>query len=610
MLAPDERSLYTAALTPPPGLVFDQAIATTYSLDPLTLLTIPVHLALGERSVAKGREDNGIMVLEGLRRVIARLSVYTQQGKIQVPASHQILFGLLETMVIEVQAPRGGVFHPKLWLLRFVAPDSAEPPHLRLLILSRNLTMDRSWDLSLQLEGQPGRRGRAVNRELADFIAALPELARNPVPAARQHQAALLAEEVRRTDWELPHGFESIRFHILGRKRRPWQPPEARRLVVISPFCDNQALAKLCEQTDVAEALISRPETLAELSAETRNRFKQCLILQEAAETEDGEDQEGLVSKDTLGLHAKAYIFQNGWHTHLVMGSANATDAALRRSENIEILVELSGKTSKVKGIDDILHPEGLGRLLEPYQDIGIFPPPDPEVQQATRALERAQKELSSADLRVFCAQGQEQESWRCHLKTQELAEPAGVAAIRAWPITVPSEYARDIGGLFLSGEALLGTFSPQALTGLIAFELNSPFPRLNLRFTLNLPVEGMPAERDAAVFRTVIRNQQGFMRYLLMLLHEVADMPFGTVLSASLIGLTPGNWRRRATEVLPLLEELVRAYCRNPNKLQDIGMLIDRLNKLPQTSEPIVPPEFLHLWQIMAAVLEKKDEL
>jgi len=36
MLNPDARSLYTGAVCPPPGYVFDQAIATTYSLDPAT----------------------------------------------------------------------------------------------------------------------------------------------------------------------------------------------------------------------------------------------------------------------------------------------------------------------------------------------------------------------------------------------------------------------------------------------------------------------------------------------------------------------------------------------------------------------------------------------
>ena len=42
MLNPDSRSIYTSALTPPPGMVFDEGLGTTFSLDPTTLLSIPV----------------------------------------------------------------------------------------------------------------------------------------------------------------------------------------------------------------------------------------------------------------------------------------------------------------------------------------------------------------------------------------------------------------------------------------------------------------------------------------------------------------------------------------------------------------------------------------
>jgi hypothetical protein len=31
MLNPNSRSLYTSALTPPPGMIFDEAVATTFS---------------------------------------------------------------------------------------------------------------------------------------------------------------------------------------------------------------------------------------------------------------------------------------------------------------------------------------------------------------------------------------------------------------------------------------------------------------------------------------------------------------------------------------------------------------------------------------------------
>lgn len=44
MLNPDQRRLYTDALRPPLGYRFTEAIATTYSLELQTLLTVPLHL--------------------------------------------------------------------------------------------------------------------------------------------------------------------------------------------------------------------------------------------------------------------------------------------------------------------------------------------------------------------------------------------------------------------------------------------------------------------------------------------------------------------------------------------------------------------------------------
>ena len=49
----------------------------------------------------------------------------------------------------------------------------------RLLVLSRNLTFDRSWDVALALDGELlPRRTVANSRPLSDFVAALPAMAR------------------------------------------------------------------------------------------------------------------------------------------------------------------------------------------------------------------------------------------------------------------------------------------------------------------------------------------------------------------------------------------------------------------------------------------------
>ena len=343
MLAPDTRSFYTGAVSPPPGYVFDQAIATTYSLDPETLLLLSTYLSLARHSYAD--RPDPIELLESLRRLSGCLSVYVDHDSIKTPSRDSVLYGLLEPMIAQVKAPRGGVFHPKIWVLRFVEPDSDDPPLIRLLVLSRNITYERSWDIALRLEGRPGRRFIAANRPLGEFLCSLPEIAAGRMPLSRRRQAAMLAEEVRKTVWELPDGFEKVSFHITGTTNRSWMLPRSKRMAVISPFLTDDALLWLSGMTEDLVAVVSRPEELEWLAPDTLELSEKYFTLDEAAETEEGEDPG---NRDTLGLHAKAYVVEKGWNTRLYIGSANATGAALLRRSNTEILVELVGKRSRV----------------------------------------------------------------------------------------------------------------------------------------------------------------------------------------------------------------------------------------------------------------------
>ncbi len=114
------------------------------------------------------------MLLEALRENAGRLAVFCHDGYISVPAQSTLLYSYLEQMVVPVLPEKGnGLFHPKIWVMRFTAGD--EPVFYRFLCLSRNLTFDRSWDTSLKLEGflTDRKKGYGRNRPLADLISML-----------------------------------------------------------------------------------------------------------------------------------------------------------------------------------------------------------------------------------------------------------------------------------------------------------------------------------------------------------------------------------------------------------------------------------------------------
>lgn len=602
MLDPNARSLYTGALRPPPGYVFDTGLAATYSLDLATLLSVPLHLALFSAEQEGEVPADAIRLLESLRRTATRLSVYCQQGRIHAPRSDHALYGALAPVIVEARAPLGGSFHPKLWVLRFVGEGGE--PLMRLMVLSRNMTRDRSWDLSLVLEGRPGGRRRAENRELAELVEGLPGLARRRVPVGLARQAEALGEELRRVAWQKPEGFEEVWFHVLGLRPRKWSLPGSKRLAVISPFCADEALKKLADTTGYPAALISRAEDLAALEEATRDRFAQCLVLDEAVETEDAASDgaaDGVAEGATpalRGLHAKAYVAEVGWYTHVFTGSANATRAALLGRINVELVAELVGKRSAVGGVDDLLGEGGLREILVPFA-LPEGPPPDGDEER--RRAERLREAVVDADLRMRCER--EGDTWRLILESARPFELDEGAGLRAWPVTLSEDRAVVADPLARGEPVGLAPCALASVTGLVAFRLD--FSGQNsLRFVLNLPVDGLPEGRESAWLRAVVSDRAGFLRYLLLLLAQEDRL-------AGNPGLPPmpagggGAGTGRDPSGLPLIEQLTRTLSRDPKRLNSVGRVVRELG-MSDEGEEVLPPGFVELWGVFERALKE----
>ena len=602
MLNPDTRSLYTSALAPPPGMVFDEGIATTFSLDPTTLLSIPVHLAL-LASNSPDQLSDGIPILEAIRRLAGRITVYAQRGRLQVPGSANVLYGLLEQMVCEVRAPRGGQFHPKIWLLRFKDPIDEASPCLRLIVLSRNLTTDRSWDLALRLEGELGPADIPKNRELSDLIKDLPTMASNHVTEERQAQAERLASELLRTSWVLPPGYRSVSFSVLGSHEGAWRPSRCRRLAVVSPFCTDEALRRLARLSSHGSFLISRPETLEAIDDKILDMYEQRYTLAEEAETEDGESADEVASSDMVGLHAKIYAFERGWDTHLVVGSGNATNAALVAASNIEVMAELVGRRSKVGGIDTIFGEDGFGPYLKKFTVQEDRPDVDPEFKEAEQALYIARRQLAAATFKIACNKVEGDGLWLLSL-LGDLPVMEGIQNIKAWPITIPEDRSLELIPNEKREERKFGPITLAAVTGLIAFELKTNHSGVGARLVLNIEIEGLPEGRDAEIYRAILKNKDEFFRYLLLLLN---GDDLGRDWRSDKNGYVAGSWEHRLSNGVGLLEELTRAYSVEPERLENVDKLVRDLMET-DGGDSVVTPEFRELWSVFETALREKD--
>ncbi len=629
MLDPEQRRLYVDALKSPEGYRFDSAIAATYSLDLVALLSVPLHLLMFSNELSVDAIRDPVAVLEALRRTSERLTVYCQAGQIHAPTSDQLLYPLVESTIVEVTAPRGGAFHPKLWLLRFVGDEPEQPVHLRALILSRNLTFDRSWDVSLRLDGVVTSRKNKNNDPLASLVRTLPTLAPHETTSAAKDQAETFAAQVQKTQWELPADFDELRFATIGLADGGWKPPRASKIAVISPFCEIAALDSLSAAGTRINALVTRTDTLERLGAPVSELAERIRVLKDTAESEDGEDTAdghaghaghvGQTSQDSRaaqahkntednhsalrGLHAKTYICETNGRTCIAIGSANATNAALLAGSNVELMAELWGSTRRVGSIESILADDALGKILEPAVIPETSDAPDPARLEAETALANTRKALIAADLHITCEA--HADAWQLILSANGPVPLAGIATIRAWPITLSeSGHATDARQLEIDTTIPLGHAATASITGLIAFELRAEAVPLRERFVLNLPIHNAPADRFSAITRTLVNNREGFLRYLLFLLADLGDSRLSNLLLGR-NGNSSNPFGGLGLAQAPILEQLVTALIHEPTRLHAIKRLIEDIGD-SEDGTPIVPEEFAALWRTFEPLLEE----
>jgi len=174
MLNPNQDRLeYSQILSAPEGYQLDFAVGTTYSLDLDALVGACISLGLSEETDSDLMR-NPICLLEALRATGDKLALFCQGGQIHLPSKVTSLYVLLEHMVYQVSCTRKNdvkgypSFHPKFWLLRYL--NSKKEPVYRVAVLSRNLTFDRSWDVSFYMNGKLTQTETDKNQPVIDFL--------------------------------------------------------------------------------------------------------------------------------------------------------------------------------------------------------------------------------------------------------------------------------------------------------------------------------------------------------------------------------------------------------------------------------------------------------
>lgn len=579
MLPPDGREVLIELLRPPPGAELVRGVATTFTLDLTSALSAPLSFA-GHRL---GTDKDPVAILQAVRMASDRIDIFCQAGQIAVPAGASDLVACLETMIHPVCSPHpGGLFHPKIWLLEF---SDGTDTTFRFLCASRNLTADRSWDVVVRLDGVRGPRPQASNNPLRDLTSRLPGWAVTTLIPERTARIQDLAESVCHAVWELPENVRELSFHALGAtRRRSTLDFAGTRHLVISPFATDDGLERVGLSASSSMQVVSRLEDLDRLDPATLCRLHGTWVVDDSA----GMDQtdEASTSKDLLvGLHAKTYVIERGHSARMLLGSANATQAAF--NGNIEFLVEFEGTKSKL-GIDTFVGPDApLGQMLLDYRAIGGLTPTASEA--ADHRLEAALRSLAAI---AFAAAAMPSDDQYSVAVTADGYAPQHDLSATIELLTLPGDQAplRSPVDVTFTGVALVD------ITPFLVLRVTDD--RGQTRATVvKATLTGDPPGRHDELLARQIDTPEKFLRFLALLLSFGGAGNVGLLVSTG-AGGGSGSWQ---TGQIGVFETLVRALATSPAALQDIANLVNRLRR-SETGRYVLPEGFSELWDLVWA--------
>ncbi|MFN3219838.1 MAG: phospholipase D family protein [Acidimicrobiales bacterium] len=629
MLDPDNRHLLVDALKPPTGMVLDRAVGTSFTLDLQALLLAPVSFAVfGAAALDSNQGSDPLALMEAVRRHADRITVFCQAGCIAVPRRLQPVLAWLEDSVVPVAPPPGHLFHPKVWLLRFVDDDGRQLH--RLLVSSRNLTFDSSWDTIVRLDEHRDGGEPHDNEPLARFVRSLPGRAVQRVSPERVEEISDLAASVGGVRWELPEGASELHFWPLGMGgARPDLTGD--RLLVVSPFLSVDKVLDLAKHGE-KHVLVSRADAIDEVGRAALAGYEETWVLDADtvpadhegpageidapaagpdAEATDGQQADGDAPDDTAvqalgeierpgtilnGLHAKVYLVERGRRAHLFTGSANATGAAF--GGNVELLVEVVGDT-KNWGVDAMLDAKGhkatLRDMLRRHRPTQPEPSEPSELDQLGYRLDSLVRRIAAERFTVTLAADGDEYALRI---TSDGPMPEIVDGVTVTMRLASVGEGTRLHATLAGGMPLDHTPGSVTLAGISSFLVVTATAthdgtELTSSALVNAQLVGAPADRKERILTSAIKNTDDLIRYLLFLLHDLSD---DTQLDALMAryGIGGSSWNQAGE--IPLFETMLRALARGGRTLDHVA---ERLADICATDEgrDLLPPGFDAVW-------------
>lgn len=577
-----DRLDYREILSPPPKYKVSFVTGTTYSLDLETLTAICAILGL---SVEGDTEliESPLHMLEAIRRASGNLLIFCQGGQIKTPDKPNKLLPLLDNCVCEVNLKNKKSFHPKTWFIKY--SSDGLPDKYRLVVLSRNLTFDRSWDVAILLDSADVdeniiERNETAGNAMRNFLTWLKKNSEshNEVLKNKRKQLTKLADDFMGIEWKsLGKEYTSFSFipYGIGNAVADKFGDTFHKMFIISPFLSKSVIKNLAANRLINPdcTLVTRKSELSKLNTELLTIFDTYTVKDDVV---DGEERiSEYAESKTQDIHAKVYLRTKWSDSDLYIGSANASYSAFFGG-NVECLLALHGK-QRYLNVEKLKADLGLCNVDDkgcPFERVEPKDYVTANEDAVTNKLEAAVKEL--------CA-------------TRKMAVVTGD---EPYTIIVTLKLTQRDVKLTLSP---LMRSNPQPISETVIFsglhlhdlsewyKVTAKFNGQEMSRVMKIQTSGIPGDRDMAVFSEIVNNKDLFLIYIAFLL---SDDYLSAFLESRKKGKGDYCFLNMNYEMPILYERMLKAAASAPDSLREIREIISL------TNSDIVPKDFRELYK------------
>ena len=552
------KSLMYGDMLNSPGYDVEFAVGLTYSLDLEALISVPISFGMLGDSEDFAKQSPTCL-LAAIRKSSDKIAVFCNPSSIKVPKDCRKVYSLLEKSVFPVK--QKGSFHPKLWAIQEVNKKGHR--RIKLVVLSRNLTFDDSLDIVVSLTGDVTGTIRNKSKYMP-VVNLLDWVAKFASPQKRE-MVRKLCENFRTVDkFFVDEPFDDYEFYAfnpavngLMNQEDIYDEMQGRDMIVFSPFIDEKTLNWLFEKAS-RKHLVTRRNNITQ---NVHNLMGSGNIFAVNESLIDDEETK-------VDLHAKMYFVSKGGNNNLYLGSANATHSAFNR--NTELLLRLH--YIPYKASFDKFKETMLGEEENQYVPVDtIFADnctrvlTDEEIAfgEAIRSIDHAKvvKTGDQYDTIIYFKKC----GWNVHVSISPLQGPANKPSVEISAET-------KISGMLLKD---LSEF--YILT-------SGNDPKTQQRSLIKIRTDGIPEERDNAIFQSIVDTENKFINYVSILL---SDHPQETLFNEKeqerLLGKKVLGKDSSATT--SLYEEMLNTVSNDPDQLDIIKQDLDKFgDKVPES--------------------------